>query len=65
MASDRQPDICQGQSINLFDDKDVSEEEVSRIHNIAFEDENIHSLYYIRSLNGVAKHKASEDECLS
>ncbi len=65
MASDRQPNIDQGQSINLFFDKTTTEREIARIHDIAFKDEMIHSLYYIRSLNGVAKHKASVDECLS
>ena len=65
MAAIRQQYICQGQSINLFFDNKTTEREITRIHDIAFKDEMIHGLYYIRSLNGVAKHKASSDECLS
>lgn len=60
MASARQPFLCQGQSVNLFFDKSTTEQEISRVHNLAFEDEFIFSLYYIRSLNGVAKHKVTE-----
>jgi len=64
-AADRQPFVCQGQSTNFYFDKSVSEEEISRLHSIAFNNEQIHSLYYIRSLNDVAKHKAKDDECLA
>jgi len=60
MASARQPFLCQGQSVNLFFDNSTTEQEISRVHNIAFEDEYIFSLYYIRSLNGVSKHKVTE-----
>lgn len=60
LASQRQRYIDQGQSLNLFFDADESEEEISAVHKIAFEDENIKALYYMRSKAGVA---ASKGEC--
>lgn len=63
MASQRQKAMTergQGQSVNLFFTADEKEEEIARLHDIAFKDEYIHSLYYILSLNGVqaVKHEA-------
>lgn len=62
LASQRQEFIDQGQSLNLFFSSDTPEEEISRIHEIAFKDENILGLYYCYSKNGV---KASSNECTS
>jgi ribonucleoside-diphosphate reductase alpha chain len=61
LASARQPFIDQAQSINLFFSSEEDEEYISEIHKIAFLDENIKSLYYIRSENGVSTSK----ECLA
>lgn len=63
MAGDRQPNVCQSQSTNLFITADESEEEISRLHDIAFNDEQIHSLYYVNSLNKAMKHKVDKTEC--
>ena len=52
LCSQRQPYIDQGQSINLYFTSNDSEEYISEIHKIAFEDENILSLYYIYSMRG-------------
>lgn len=57
LASQRQKYIDQLQSINLFFSSEAEEEEISRIHKIAFKDPNIGSLYYCYSMPGV---KASE-----
>jgi ribonucleoside-diphosphate reductase alpha chain len=55
----------QGQSLNLFIQAEETEEEISRLHNIAFEDENIHSLYYIHSLDEASTYKIDKSECSS
>lgn len=52
LCSQRQKFIDQGQSINLYFTSNDSEEYISRIHKMAFEDENILSLYYIYSMRG-------------
>ena len=57
LASQRQQYIDQGQSINLFFSAEAEEEYISGIHQQAFRDENILSLYYCYSKSGV---KASE-----
>lgn len=62
LAAIRQKWICQSQSLNLFFDADEDEEYISQIHQMAFEDERIKSLYYVRSQAGVG---ASKGECLS
>jgi ribonucleoside-diphosphate reductase alpha chain len=58
LASQRQPDIDQAQSINLFLDANEDERWISHLHKLAFEDPNLKSLYYIHSKSGV---KASKD----
>lgn len=68
MASHRQKVICntnggQGQSINLFFTADETEGEISRLHDIAFKDPWIHSLYYIQSQNKAMKHKIDKSVC--
>ena len=70
MASHRQKAMdatCggQGQSLNLYFEANESEEEVSRLHHLASIDPYIKSLYYVRSLNGVAKHKVDKNECVA
>jgi ribonucleoside-diphosphate reductase alpha chain len=62
LASQRQPKICQAQSINLFFGADDPESYINKIHRKAFEDENILSLYYIRTKAGVS---ASSGECIA
>ena len=54
LAGSRQPDICQSQSLNLAVAADEKEERVAELHQMAFEDENIMALYYLRSKSGVA-----------
>jgi ribonucleoside-diphosphate reductase alpha chain len=60
LASARQKYICQAQSINLFFPADESEEVISAVHKLAFNDKWIKSLYYIRSEAGV---QGSTGEC--
>ena len=62
LASQRQKYICQAQSINLFFSADEKEEVISKIHKMAFMDENIKSLYYMRTLAGI---QASTGECVA
>jgi ribonucleoside-diphosphate reductase alpha chain len=63
LASARQRYIDQAQSINLFFSADESEAYISQIHQMAFQDEGIKSLYYIRTTNGI-KSNAS-DACIA
>ena len=60
MASARQRHICQAQSLNLFFSADEDEEYIAEVHAEAFLDENIKSLYYMRTQAGVS---ASKGEC--
>lgn len=53
----------QGQSLNIFITAEEKEEEISRLHNIAFNDPWIHSLYYIHSLNEDSVHKVDKSTC--
>ena len=62
LSSVRQQFIDQAQSINLFFSSDESEEYISEVHQMAFNDSLIKSLYYIRSESGV---QASKGECES
>lgn len=61
-AAERQPHICQGQSLNLFFSADEDERYIAKIHRMAIKDENIIALYYVRSQAGV---QASSGECIS
>ena len=64
MASDRTKNgLDQGQSINLYFTADESEEEISRIHNIAFKDEDILGLYYVRTLNDSMQVIVPKEAC--
>lgn len=62
LASTRAKFIDQWQSLNLFFSAEESEEYISRIHQMAFEDPNILALYYIYSSSGV---QASKGECIA
>jgi len=57
LASSRQRYIDQGQSLNLFIDKRHSEEYISYIHQIAFNDPYIKGLYYL-----IGKREADESD---
>lgn len=50
LCSQRQKYIDQGQSINLYFTSNDSEEYISEVHRMAFEDEGILALYYIYSM---------------
>lgn len=52
LASQRQRYIDQGQSLNLYLTSNDSEEYIGDLHKLAYEDENILSLYYIYSMRG-------------
>jgi len=62
MAAARQQFIDQAQSINLFFAADEKEEVISAVHQEAFNNQLILSLYYIRSEAGV---KGSTGECVA
>ena len=55
----------QGQSTNLYFPADAKEEEISRLHHMAFKDPDIEALYYIRTLNGATKIKVDTSSCAS
>ena len=61
LASQRQPKLCQGQSINLYIPGEDSEELISDLITECFLNENILSQYYIYSRNGVVV----KDECVA
>lgn len=63
MAATRQKYIDQAQSINLFFAADESEEYISEVHQMAFNDPMIKSLYYIRSESGVQGSKGECEAC--
>lgn len=60
LAAARQPYIDQAQSINLFFDANEDEEYISQIHQMAFMNPWIKSLYYMRTKAGV---QASKNDC--
>ncbi len=61
LAALRQKYICQAQSLNLFFAADEDERYISEVHKEAFLNENIKSLYYLRSEAGVQASK----ECIA
>lgn len=70
MASVRGKFIDQWQSLNLFFPAETSPEQISRIHNIAFHDENVLGLYYIYTQAGVSgstvtSESTKQSECLA
>lgn len=60
LASQRQRYVDQGQSINLFFSADAEEEYISEVHQQAFNDENILSLYYCYSTKQSVQPKGCE-----
>ena len=62
LAATRQKYIDQGQSTNLFFSGDADEQEISEVHQEAFENEDILSLYYVYSSRGVV---SSSSECVA
>lgn len=62
LCSTRQKYVDQGQSINLFFSADEDEKYITKVHQQAFLDENLHSLYYIYTLAGV---QAAKSECIA
>lgn len=68
MASHRQEIMVkggggQGQSTNIYLQKEETEEEISRLHYIAWQDPWLHSLYYVHSLNEESTYKVDKHEC--
>lgn len=61
LAAQRQPKICQGQSLNIYVGAEGDEDRIAALHSRAFLDEDIHSLYYIYSQSGVVVNT----DCLS
>lgn len=62
LCSQRQKRIDQAQSINLYFSGNDSEEYIAKIHRMAFEDEDILSLYYIYSMRGGEITRSTECE---
>lgn len=62
LAATRQKYIDQGQSTNLFFAGNADEKLISEIHQEAFENESILSLYYVYSSRGVV---SSSSECVA
>ena len=62
MASDRQMDICQSQSLNIFFPADVSKQELHAIHMMAWK-RKVKTLYYLRS-EAIKRAEAVSDEVL-
>lgn len=63
LCSKRAKYIDQMQSINLYFTSKDDEDYISKIHRVAFEDENIYSLYYIYSMRGSGE--IERNECAS
>lgn len=57
LASDRQPYVDQGQSLNLFFQADATPAYISQVHKTALLDPNIKGLYYLRARAGVQASK--------
>ncbi len=53
----------QGQSLNLYFTAEESEEEISRLHHLAYEDKHLQSLYYVHSLNEESTYKVDKSTC--
>lgn len=60
MTAARQQYVDQGQSFNFFFSADDSEEYISECHKLAFENENILSLYYTYSKAGIGASRECE-----
>lgn len=60
-AKGRQPELCQGQSLNFYTGEEGCEDLIAELITMCFLDDDILSQYYIYSRNGVVVN----DECLS
>lgn len=58
LAADRQPFICQAQSINIFLPPDISTTELHKLHFLAWK-KGLKSLYYLRSKSVKSAEKVS------
>jgi len=63
LAATRQKYIDQGQSLNFFIPKNAKESYIAKLHAVAFENEWIHSLYYVYSSRAVISSKAECESC--
>jgi ribonucleoside-diphosphate reductase alpha chain len=59
-AADRQPFICQAQSLNLFVDPDISAERMFQMHLAAWKN-GVKSLYYLKSSSPLKIKEAKEE----
>jgi ribonucleoside-diphosphate reductase alpha chain len=64
LAADRQPFICQGQSLNLFFSKDVDPQYFHEVHWTAWQ-KKIKTLYYVRSSSVLRADLSSRGECVA
>ena len=62
MAADRQEDICQSQSLNIFFPSNVSKQELHAIHMMAWK-KKVKTLYYLRS-EAIKRAETVSDEVL-
>ncbi len=64
LAADRQPYICQAQSLNLFFSKDVDPQYFHEVHWTAWQ-KKIKTLYYVRSSSVLRADLSSRGECVA
>lgn len=64
LAADRQPYICQAQSLNLFFSKDVDPQYFHEVHWSAWQ-QKIKTLYYVRSSSVLRADLSSRGECVA
>ena len=62
LAADRQPELCQSQSLNLFFTSESTEQDIAAVTKYAINHDNIVSLYYQR---GVRSVRGSSGECVA
>lgn len=62
LAKGRAKYLCNWQSLNLFFSSEADPHEIARIHDIAFNDDDILGLYYIYSMSGI--QASSETGCV-
>jgi ribonucleoside-diphosphate reductase alpha chain len=58
-AADRQPFVCQAQSLNLFVDPEISAERMFQLHLAAWKN-GVKSLYYLKSSSPLKKNETKE-----
>lgn len=64
LAADRQPFICQAQSLNLFFSKDVDPQYFHDVHWTAWQ-KKVKTLYYVRSSSVLRADLSSRGECVA